>query len=306
VTFFAGAGVAAAWPVFAGIAAGYLLNLTYEQYISSKVKALAIEQYEAHSLHQSLDLSSVTDVNGSSRSSETLSGPSYRNTFSFDVSAITGKDAIRNFQKVDVLATSKALPDKDKDGIVTFGKGGLLDFDGSGKQKDTVLIKGVDGTKGLRLLGKDWDDSFVYATASVRPAGAKESKIGNDLLSGDKADKKENIFFFDTALDLFLGDDVISNFGRKDLLVTTTKLSDPNRDNRINFDISNKLALSGGVAGPGDPGMPGEGGLVSMTQTKGKALSALEYDGAVSRGGVKYYVYSIVGTRATDEGDLFL
>ncbi|TIL87507.1 MAG: hypothetical protein E5Y73_25190 [Mesorhizobium sp.] len=241
---------------------------------------------------------------GSASTDDTLTGPPYHNTFFVAEAGVSGHDRITNFAKDDVFATSKALFDSNGDGIITFGTNKVLDLDGPDAGIDTVKFDGLDAKRGLRFLGEGCDDVFVYADATVRPSKALEGRLGDDSLTGDNPDAKTNTFFFDTALDLNLGHDKITNFGGKDILVTTTKLFDSNADNKVDFGPNHLLDLSGGLGGPGDPGLPGEVGNLDIKNTAGHAVTTVEFDGQVDHGGVHYYVYSTVGS-AAGTGDLF-
>ena len=242
---------------------------------------------------------------GSAPIDDVLTGPAYHNTFFVAEEGASGHDRITNFGKDDVFATSKALYDSNGDGIITFGANKVLDLDGPDAGIDTVSFDGLDARKGLQFLGEGCEDVFVYATATVRPKGALEGKLGDDALAGDNPDAKATKFFFDTALDLNLGHDKITNFGAKDILVTTTKLFDSNNDDRIDFGSNHLLDLSGGLGGPGDPGLPGEVGNLDIKDTAGHAVTKLEFDGQVDHGGVHYYVYSTVNSAAGIDDLLF-
>lgn len=229
---------------------------------------------------------------GSSSSNQTLTGPAYHNSFYFDNAAGgTGDDEIANFAADDILVVTEALEDRNGDGVINFGSNGVLDLGGG----DSVDF--ANGVTSLRFLGEACEGNFVYADARVRPDGATEGLVlSNDVLEGDAADSEANIFFFDTALDLDLGDDTITNFGSGDVLVTTTQIRDNNGDGIVGFGPNAVLDLPGGVGGPGDPGMAGEGGNVTVTGPSGESIEAFEYEGSVTRDGVTYYVYSIVGS----------
>lgn len=237
-------------------------------------------------------------VDGSSSAAQILTGPGYHNTFFFDIAAATGKDVITNFESDDILAVKGKLYDGNDDGFITFGKNGLLNLDGPDVGADTVKFEGLDATKGLRYLGEACDGINIYAETVVRPKGAIEGLISDSALSGGVGDKKADAFFFDTALDIFLGHDTIKNFGMKDVLVTTTKVFDGNGDNIIDFGDNGLLDLPGGLGGPGDPGMKGETGTVGISGMGGGAITSLEFDGHVEHDGVDYYVYSLVGSVA--------
>lgn len=214
---------------------------------------------------------------GTAAADQELTSPAFASSFYFDLAATTGHDQVHNLGRHDVVLTSATLADPDADGIISLGAGGLLDLPGAG---DDVLI---DGVSALRYLGQD-ADVFVYADASVRPAGAKEGRTGNDVLSSDKPDAVGDIFFIDTALGAPTGADVIKNFGGKDVLVTTTKIADGNNDGIITFGSDKILDLSSGT--------------VRLAGVNGKTINKLEYDGVVTHDGVNYYVYSQVGSAA--------
>lgn len=229
-------------------------------------------------------------VDGSGAADQMLTGADYHNSFFFGGDD-SGDDSITNFAADDIIVTDVALRDGNGDGIIGFGRNGILNT-----ASGSVAIT---GTSALRFLGEACEGSFVYADAAVRPDGAQEGKVlSDDVLSGDAGDAMADIFFFDTALDLALGDDTIANFGANDILVTTTKVFDRNNDGTVGFGSDGILDLPGGVGGPGDPGSPGEGGMVTITNMMGGAVSALEYDGSVERDGVTYYVYSLSGSSA--------
>ncbi len=221
-------------------------------------------------------------VDGSDPSNQTLTGVAGPNTFFFHTGGTTGKDTITNFEKVDVLVTDHKLFDGNNDGIVTFGKNGVLNLDGP-DSGDSVKLTGINPAKGLRYLGTDDNDCFVYADATVRPKGAVEGTVANDALLGDLPDVQKQVFFFDTALKIGLGHDTITNFGAKDLLVTTTKILDKNGDGKVDFGGDKILDL------------PNATGKVTIDN---KATTILEFDGSTVHNGVEYFVYSKVGSAA--------
>ncbi|PZU88456.1 MAG: hypothetical protein DI527_17245 [Chelatococcus sp.] len=225
---------------------------------------------------------------GSAASADALIGEAGANSFLIRASVSSGHDTIANFGKADVFVTDAALRDSNHDGIITFGPGGLR-IDGTAAG-DTVAFTGLDPADGLRALGQSCPGVFVYADATVRPAGAMEGRLGADLLKGDAGDAKGQVFFFDTALKLALGADAISDFGAKDLLVTTTRIADGNNDGIIGFGADGVLDFAAG----------------SSVVINGKAVASLEFDGAVSHGGVDYFVYSRVGSVQTGVNELFL
>ncbi|SEN60131.1 VCBS repeat-containing protein [Sphingomonas gellani] len=212
-------------------------------------------------------------VDGSASTSDTLTGAKAHNSFYFDLDAKSGADKISNFGEHDILVTNGKLFDGNGDGIISMPRQKLC-LDGAGSA-DTVTIAGVTA---LRFLGTDDTGLSVYADASVKPKGAIEGKISDDVLKGDVLDAKKNVFFFDTGLDIHLGDDRIDSFGAKDLLVTTSALS------------STELGKSGVAK------LTGDVGTVELHGLAGAAVQSLEFDGSVDHGGVTYYVYSLEGS----------
>ncbi|PAX06346.1 cadherin-like domain-containing protein [Sphingomonas lenta] len=229
---------------------------------------------------------------GSAADNQFLSGADHRNSFFVDSKGVSGNDRITNFQNHDVLVTTKALHDGNADGVI--GLGGtrvMLDSPSGG---DMVRI---DGVYALRELGMTAGGLHVYAKANVRPTGAIEGKLGADALAGDLGDAAADTFFFDTALDLDLGQDTIDRFGAKDVLVTTSALADGNGDGIISFG-DGRVQLVGSTGAPDDQSVAGEAGSVALRSMSGAAVNALEFDGTVVHGDTVFYVYSLVGSAA--------
>lgn len=208
----------------------------------------------------------------------------------------TGKDVIVGFGRNDILIVDEKIADTNNDGIITFGKNGLLDFDGPDAGTDTAKFQG--GPKSLRFLGADDDGHFVYADAITRRSGWKEGTIGDDTLTGDAADKKAETFLFDTALDVNWGEDLLRNFGKKDRLVTTSKLFDPENDNLVALS-GGKLALNGNPfldpTHGGDVSAAHPFGEVAISGIGGAAVSALHLQTTTMQNGITYYVYGLSG-----------
>ena len=229
-------------------------------------------------------VSKPTIQDGSSSASQTLTGTSGNDMFFFDIAKNSGTDTIKNFSHEDVLATTAKLFDGNGDGIIKFAANSLsLD---APKSDDYAVIEGVSA---LRLMGTDAAGRYIYADASVRPQGADEGTLGNDKISGDSTEKTASQFFFDTALGRDLGHDTLSNFGNKDVLVTTVALPD---DGTGHVKLGAKGVLDLGSNASVDLGDVTIGGL------KGASVSTLEFDGAVSHDGTTYYVYSLDGSAA--------
>ncbi len=225
-----------------------------------------------------------TIQDGSSSASQTLTGTSGNDMFFFDIAKNSGTDTIKNFSHEDVLATTAKLFDGNGDGIIKFAANSLsLD---APKSDDYAVIEGVSA---LRLMGTDAAGRYIYADASVRPQGAEEGTLANDKLSGDSTEKTASQFFFDTALGRDLGHDTLSNFGNKEVLVTTVALPD---DGTGHVKLGAKGVLDLGSNAGVDLGDVAIGGL------KGASVSTLEFDGAVSHDGTTYYVYSLDGSAA--------
>ena len=225
-----------------------------------------------------------TIQDGSSSASQTLTGTSGNDMFFFDIAKNSGTDTIKNFSHEDVLATTAKLFDGNGDGIIKFAANSLsLDAPNS---DDYAVIEGVSA---LRLMGTDAAGRYIYADASVRPQGAEEGTLANDKMSGDSTEKAASQFFFDTALGRDLGHDTLSNFGNKDVLVTTVALPD---DGTGHVKLGAKGVLDLGSNAGVDLGDVAIGGL------KGASVSMLEFDGAVSHDGMTYYVYSLDGSAA--------
>ncbi len=225
-----------------------------------------------------------TFQDGSSSASQTLTGTSGNDMFFFDIAKNSGTDTIKNFSHEDVLATTAKLFDGNGDGIIKFAANSLsLDAPNS---DDYAVIEGVSA---LRLMGTDAAGRYIYADASVRPQGAEEGTLANDKLSGDSTEKTASQFFFDTALGRDLGHDTLSNFGNKDVLVTTVALPD---DGTGHVKLGAKGVLDLGSNAGVDLGDVTIGGL------KGASVSTLEFDGAVLHDGLTYYVYSLDGSAA--------
>jgi VCBS repeat-containing protein len=209
-------------------------------------------------------------LDGTASSSNTLTGIKGHNTFYFDLEAKSGTDRITNFERDDILVLKGMLNDNNGDGIINFSKNKLSLGD-----MDKVTMKGVSS---LRYLGTDDEGLSVYANAAVKPKGAIEGTIGDDTLGDTATAAKKSVFFYDTSLDIHLGDDKIVNFDSNDLFVTTTALSNTKLDN------------SGTVT------LTGASGSLGTVDFNAVTVGALEFDGSVTRSGVTYYVYSQEGS----------
>lgn len=243
--------------------------------------------------------SSNTIIDGSSSANQNLVGTADSEIFFFGGSN-SGKDKIANFGVNDVLVTRRELVDNNGDGFITFGRNGVLDLDGPDANLDHVTMGGVAGNRGVRILGNDGDGNFVYADATVRPTGAIEGTIDDNVLTGDAAGTRAQTFFYDTRLGLDLGDDRINNFGANDRIVTTTRIFDSNNDGIIEFAANDILDLPGKTGGvssdpSGGTGPDAPGGSILLFGVGGGQVTALQFDGtSTGPEGTVYYTYSLI------------
>lgn len=224
----------------------------------------------------------------STAASETLAGSDSRDSFDFTATSRSGADIITSFAKDDLLILKAALSDGNKDGLITFGKNGVLNT-------STGTIKISDLDEGVRYLGKTSDGGFIYGDASARRKGMVEGTLNaGDALTGDSGDKKANRFFFDTNLGVAMGKDNIKLFGARDSIVTTSPLGD-------GIIPGSKVIANDGLFDLLDHGEMI--GSLSVTTIKGAAATVLEYDGSRVVDGLTYHVYSLEGS-PTDLGFL--
>ncbi|WP_242118168.1 M10 family metallopeptidase [Sphingomonas lacusdianchii] len=208
-----------------------------------------------------------------------LTGGAGRDIFELRTSGVSGVDTVTDWQRGDVLAVDRAIRDNNNDGIITW-RGSTVALDTT--DGDAVVLAGANGAAGLRLLGSV-DGVFYYGDARVRPVAGRnqqvaESGFGNDVLKSSSNSKISDIFFFDTANPVAgLGNDSLT-FTARDMIVTTTALFDGNDDGIIRFN-DGVLDLSGA------------GGTVTITGTR-----ALEFDGMIEQNGMRFYIYSAVGS----------
>ncbi len=207
-----------------------------------------------------------------------LTGGAGRDVFELRISGVSGADRVTDWQRGDILAVDKALRDNNNDGIITW-RGTTLSLDSS--DGDAVTLVGANGTSGLRLLGVE-DGIYYYGDARVRPVAranqqVTESGMSDETLRSSSNKKVSDIFFFDTGGAVATGNDALT-FTNRDMIVTTSALNDNDGDGIIRF--------GGGVLD-----LTGTGGTVAVTGT-----TALELDGMIEQNGVRYYVYSAVGS----------
>jgi hypothetical protein len=131
---------------------------------------------------------------------------------------------------------------------------------------------------------------FSSETVSV-PAGAIDATSGDITLRGSTA---KDDFFFDTGSGQMFGKDTIKNFGRGDRIITTTALSDPNNDGKINANSSDRLTLDNAIGA--------DTGSLKIFYESGKALSNLSLIGSNVHDGTTYYVYGGLGDATAGSG----
>lgn len=222
-------------------------------------------------------------VTGRSSGNETLTGDIGPNTFFVDAnSGTTGRDRITNFGNDDVLVLTRQLVDDNGDGIITFGRNGLVDLLGADADGSQIDLSGLSGRKGLRYMGEVDPGYFAYADATVRPRGALEGHLAtDDVLNGDTADTRRDIFFFDTALGADPGTDIVGRFGQRDILVFTTALSAPDADGII--DVRGGLALS-------------PGGVLQVTDLASADVDGIALAATLQHDGTTYFIYGTIGS----------
>jgi Ca2+-binding RTX toxin-like protein len=115
-----------------------------------------------------------------------------------------------------------------------------------------------------------------------------EGGEGNDQLSGGA---EGDVFLFAGGT---LGNDRISDFGLNDVLVTTLRIADNNRDGIIAFGSDRDLDFTAG-------------GQAVITTNTGSRLTSLEFDGSFEANGLIYFVYSRVGSAVgVSDADLLI
>ncbi|KQN82183.1 hypothetical protein ASE90_10865 [Sphingomonas sp. Leaf67] len=90
-----------------------------------------------------------------------LTGGAGADIFFFDNARTSGVDRITDFASDDLLYTTRAIRDSNRDGYIGLGTNKLLNLD-TGNSGDRVAIDGLDATKGLVYMGMQ-DGYYVYA-----------------------------------------------------------------------------------------------------------------------------------------------
>lgn len=103
--------------------------------------------------------------------------------------------------------------------------------------------------------------------------------LGNDTMTGGSGG---DAFLFTAKTQ---GTDRIADFGADDVLVTTFLITNKRKDGIIDFGSDRDLDFA-------------TGGQTVITADTGTQITQLEIDGSFVSGGVRYYVYSRVGSAA--------
>lgn len=184
-----------------------------------------------------------------------------------DMAGKVGNQSFAGFATNDLIVTNAALPDGNRDGIVTFGEDGRLGWsNGSldlGKQ-----------TEALRYLGVT-EDGHAYASARTKLKGWIEGTTADDALRGDAKGVVKDVFFFDNALHLGVGDDRVAGMKGDDRIVLTEAL-DADAAGVVRA-VDGAFDLTRGVAGD------------SVTVA---GVDALHFAGTTVANGTIYYHYA--------------
>lgn len=237
-----------------------------------------------------MPLISTANMIATTDGDDTLTGTSGADSYIIDNSTSTGKDTL-TVGANDTMLFTQQLYDGNGDGIITYGSDKRLDTtaDGLGSD-DEINTIGIKFNKGVRYLGEK-DGYFVYASAVVKPTGSIEGSVNDDTLHATSGD---DVFFYDTALGLNLGNDTIVGAGNGDQLVTTSAIYDGDSDGVIRFQSTNYgqngiLDLPGATGGTATDPNDGPGGSIDFDTSV-----ELAFAGTTTANGVTYYHYDIV------------
>lgn len=162
-----------------------------------------------------------------------------------------GHDIIKSFGRDDSLITHAKIFDGNKDGMIAFGRNGLLDIDRVSSRKagnDQLKLEDQNGSIGeIRYLGET-SGQYVYASAATlhefydKYLFGIEGTVGYDRISfhdDTMGYEGPGALLVDNRLGLNLGHDSISDMREGDSIVTTRKLADADT-NGIPEGFSNK------------------------------------------------------------------
>ncbi|MEN2749201.1 S8 family serine peptidase [Sphingomonas sp. T9W2] len=94
------------------------------------------------------------------KGNDILTGGAGNDTFLFDNKGTSGVDRITDFSAGDKLMLTAALRDSNRDGIIAFGRDGILNLDKSSRG-DKLLLDGVNPDTGLKFAGME-NGYYVY------------------------------------------------------------------------------------------------------------------------------------------------
>ena len=94
------------------------------------------------------------------KGNDIVTGGAGNDVFFFDNKGTSGFDRITDFSAGDKLMLTAALRDSNRDGIITFGRDGILNLDKSSRG-DKLLLNGVDPDSGLKFAGME-NGYYVY------------------------------------------------------------------------------------------------------------------------------------------------
>lgn len=197
---------------------------------------------------------------------------------------VVGDDTFDNFETWDSLVTHKKIYDSNNDGIVWFGGNDVLDIDRtSSKNAGADQLTFTGDVAGVRYLGTKDGLDFVYADAltllkleKVLGKDVTEGTVGNNSFNAGGGDK---FYLYDNALGLNLGGDIILDFGKGDVIVTTQALFDSDLSLSVTFGKNAVLDLAGGVDPIKTGGDVGAAGQIDFGYTDPASIKAVHYLG---------------------------
>lgn len=212
-----------------------------------------------------------------------------------------GDDTFKNFGRDDSIITSRKIFDGNNDGIIGFGKNGLLDVDRVSSKKagnDQLSLSNGDTKIGaLRYLG-EMNGQHAYADFQTKMNFVEhfglgmESAIGDDTFSMDYG-----AILFDNALGLNLGNDVIEGAVTSINIVTTYALGSTEINSSVDYE--NRWMKDGEAytvfslsAPPGPNGYRDSAGSITFKGEYGGFLTLQEIHQDAD--GQNFYVYALV------------
>lgn len=153
----------------------------------------------------------------------------------------------------------------------------------------TGLSDGVDQLRSIEVI--------EFAGGNLAPAGSIQGTGANNLFNGTAG---ADSFFFDTALGIPAGADVIRGFGVGDRIITTSLISDPNGDGRVRADSSDRFVLPT-FEGETDAGPTSSLKIFSNTGV----FSHLQLVDEHVEQGVTFYSYATLNDLQSSSGLLF-